>query len=379
MSINYNSCPSPSFVLEEARLRKNLVLLQHVQQQADISIILALKAFAMWKVFPLVGQYLSGATASSLHEARLIFEEMGVKAHTYSPAYIPRELEELLGYSSHITFNSIQEYERHRAQLEAFPSKVSPGIRVNPEYSTVETDLYNPAVPGSRLGEMVDAFGGKLPDGVEGLHFHTLCESGAEDLEKLLAAFEQRFGHFIPQLKWVNFGGGHLITRKDYNVPLLIKLLRDFRARYRVEVIMEPGSAVAWETGVLVASVLDIIESGGIKTAILDVSFTAHMPDTLEMPYRPVIEGASDPVENRPSYRLGGISCLAGDYLEEYGFENELQVGDRVIMKDMIHYTMVKTNHFNGVLHPSICIRKEDGNLEVVRTFTYEDYKNRLS
>lgn len=379
MNINYNACPSPSFVLEEARLRKNLVLLQHVQQEADISIILALKAFAMWKVFPLVGQYLSGATASSLHEARLIFEEMGVKAHTYSPAYIPRELEELLGYSSHITFNSIQEYERHRAQLEAFPSKVSPGIRVNPEYSTVETDLYNPAVPGSRLGEMVDAFGAKLPDGIEGLHFHILCESGAEELEKLLAAFEQRFGHFIPQLKWVNFGGGHLITRKDYNVPLLIKLLRDFRARYGVEVIMEPGSAVAWETGVLVASVLDIMESGGIKTAILDVSFTAHMPDTLEMPYRPVIEGAIDPVENQPRYRLGGISCLAGDYLEEYGFENELQVGDRVILKDMIHYTMVKTNHFNGVLHPCICIRKEDGNLEVVRRFTYEDYKNRLS
>lgn len=379
MSVDYTACPSPAFVLEEGRLRKNLELLQQVEQEAGVSIILALKAFAMWQVFPLVGQYLSGATASSLHEARLIFEEMGVKAHTYSPAYIPRELEALLGYSSHITFNSIKQYQDHRVQLAAFPHKVSPGIRVNPEYSTVETDLYNPAIPGSRLGEMLGAFGGELPVGIEGLHFHTLCESGAEDLEKLLAAFEQRFGHFIPQLKWVNFGGGHLITRKDYNVTLLIKILRNFRTRYGVEVILEPGSAVAWETGVLVASVLDIMESGGIKTAMLDVSFTAHMPDTLEMPYRPEIEGASDPVEGLPRYRLGGISCLAGDYLEEYSFKNELQVGDRVILKDMMHYTMVKTNHFNGVSHPCICRWREDGNFEVVRTFTYEDYKNRLS
>lgn len=379
MSIDYTSCPSPAFVLEEAKLRKNLALLQQVEQEAGVSIILALKAFAMWEVFPLVGQYLSGATASSLHEARLISEEMGVKAHTYSPAYIPRELEALLGYSSHMTFNSIKQYRDHRAQLEAFPHKVSPGIRVNPEYSTVETDLYNPAMPGSRLGEMIGAFEGILPAGIEGLHFHTLCESGAEDLEELLAAFEQRFGHFIPQLKWVNFGGGHLITRKDYNVPLLIKLLRNFRARYGVDVILEPGSAVAWETGVLVASVLDIMESGGIKTAILDVSFTAHMPDTLEMPYRPEIVGASDPLEGLPRYRLGGISCLAGDYLEEYSFENELQVGDRVILKDMMHYTMVKTNHFNGVSHPCICRWKEDGVLEVIKAFTYADYRDRLS
>lgn len=379
MSIDYTACPSPAFVLEEARLRKNLELLQQVEQEAGVSIILALKAFAMWQMFPLVGQYLSGATASSLHEARLIFEEMGVKAHTYSPAYIPSELDALLGYSSHITFNSIKQYQAHRAQLAAFPHKVSPGIRVNPEFSTVKTDLYNPAMPGSRLGEMIDAFAGELPAGIEGLHFHTLCESGAEDLEQLLTAFEQRFGHFVPQLKWVNFGGGHLITRKGYNVPLLIELLRDFRTRYGVEVILEPGSAVAWGTGVLVASVLDIMESGGIKTAILDVSFTAHMPDTLEMPYRPEIEGASDPVEGLPRYRLGGISCLAGDYLEEYSFKNELQVGDRVILKDMMHYTMVKTNHFNGVSHPSICRWSEDGHLEVIKTFTYTDYRDRLS
>ncbi|MEZ5043848.1 MAG: carboxynorspermidine decarboxylase [Saprospiraceae bacterium] len=379
MNINYQAVPSPSFVLEEARLRQNLTLIQGVQEAADVSIILALKGFSMWKVFPFVKQYLKGATASSLYEARLIFEEMGVKAHTYSPAYLPDEFEEILGYSSHITFNSISEYHRYQKRLAAFPVKVSPGIRVNPEYSPVEVALYNPAAPGSRLGEMVEAFAAGLPEGVEGLHFHTLCESGADDLEKVLAAFEKRFAHFLPQLKWVNFGGGHLMTRKGYDLDLLIRLLKDFRQRHGVEVILEPGSAIAWETGVLVASVLDIIESRGIKTAILDVSFTAHMPDTLEMPYRPRIVGASDPVEGLPTYRMGGVSCLAGDFMSAYSFPHELQVGDRVILEDMIHYTMVKTTMFNGVKHPSICIWKENGSLEVVRTFQYEDYKHRMS
>ena len=376
MAIKHEVCPSPSFVLDEAKLIKNLELLKEVQERAGVSIILALKAFSMWKLFPLVDQYLSGATASSLHEARLIFEEMGRKAHTYAPAYLPREFDEILKYSSHITFNTLTEYERHQAKV---PSGVSIGLRVNPGYSPVETDLYNPAIVGSRLGEWSTALEGGWPSGIEGLHVHTLCESGAEHFELLVQAVEHHFGPYLKQLKWVNFGGGHLITRTGYNVDLLVKTLIDFRSRHEVEIILEPGSAVAWETGDLVSTVLDVVDSGGIKTAILDVSFTAHMPDTLEMPYRPDIIGAIDPEEGRPTYRLGGVSCLAGDYLTEYSFENELTVGDRVILRDMIHYTMVKTNHFNGVLHPSICKWTVDDKLEVLKSFTFEDYKGRLS
>ncbi len=378
--IAYDKIPSPAYVLDMKLLRRNLELISRVQKEADVNIILALKGFAMWRVFPMVGQYLKGATASSLHEARLIFEEMGVKAHTYSPAYLSDEFEETLRYSSHITFNSIAQYERYREALKAAPEHVSPGLRVNPEYSEVEVDLYNPAAPGSRLGEMVEAFENGLPEGIEGLHFHTLCESSSYALEKVLEAFEARFSRFFPQLKWVNFGGGHLMTRKDYDTEHLIGLLQDFRKRHNLEVILEPGSAIAWETGVLVSTVQDIVESRGIRTAILDVSFTAHMPDTLEMPYRPRIIGASiEPQAGKPTYRMGGVSCLAGDYMAAYSFEHELQPGDRLVFEDMIHYTMVKTTMFNGVRHPDICIWHENDELEVVRRFTYEDYKGRLS
>lgn len=376
MAIQYDACPSPSFVLDEAQLIKNLELLKEVQERAGVSIILALKAFSMWKLFPLVGQYLSGATGSSLHEARLIYEEMGRKAHTYSPAYLPAEFSEIVRYSSHITFNTLTEYQRYRAKV---PPGVSMGLRVNPGYSPVETDLYNPAIAGSRLGEWPAALEGSWPSGVEGLHVHTLCESGADHFKRLVEAVEQHFGPYLKHLKWVNFGGGHLITRQGYDVDLLVETLVDFRSKYELEVILEPGSAIAWETGDLVSTVLDIIDSGGIKTAILDVSFTAHMPDTLEMPYRPAIVGATDPITGKPTYRLGGVSCLAGDYLSEYSFENELVAGDRVILKDMIHYTMVKTNHFNGVMHPNICKWTVDDKLEVLKSFTFEDYKGRLS
>ncbi len=381
MPIDYSKIPSPAYVLEMSLLKRNLELIKSVQDRAGVSIILALKGFAMWRVFPLVAQYLKGATASSLWEARLIFEEMGKKAHTYSPAYLPEDFATILRYSSHITFNSINQYLQYKDQVSAFPEKVSPGIRVNPEYSEVETDLYNPAAPGSRLGEVIDNFKGQLPEGVEGLHFHTLCESSSFELEKVLAAFESRFAPFFPQLKWVNFGGGHLMTRKDYDTNHLVQLLQDFRRRYpHLEVILEPGSAIAWETGVLVSTVLDIIENRGVKTAILDVSFTAHMPDTLEMPYRPRIIGADrEPVAGKPAYRMGGVSCLAGDYMTEYSFDHELQIGEKIILEDMIHYTMVKTSTFNGVKHPNIDIWHEDGTLEVVREFGYEDYKNRLS
>lgn len=377
---DYAQLSAAAYVLEERKLRENLELIHRVQTEAGVSIILALKGFAMWSVFPIVKQYLSGATASSLHEARLIYEEMGCKAHTYAVAYLPDEFEEILQYSSHITFNTLSEYHRYEARVRRHASPVSMGVRVNPEYSEVEVALYNPCAPGSRLGEVVDAFAGGLPEGVEGLHFHTLCESSSYDLEKVLAAFEERFGRFFDRLKWVNFGGGHLMTRKGYDIAHLVRLLRDFRRRYpHLEVILEPGSAIAWDTGVLVAHVLDIVQNRGIRTAILDVSFTAHMPDTLEMPYRPRVRGATDLTPGKPSYRLGGVSCLSGDYMLEYSFDRELAPGDTLIFEDMIHYTMVKTTMFNGVRHPDICILREDGKLDVVRRFRYEDYRDRLS
>lgn len=373
--------PSPCFVLEETLLRRNLQLIDEVQKAAGVTIILAFKGFAMWSTFPIVREYLSGATASSLNEARLCFEEMGVKSHTYAVAYAPREFGKILGYSSHLTFNSLSQYKRFRGKLEASAQRVSPGIRVNPGWSPVDTALYNPASPGSRLGEPVENFKGQLPDGIEGLHFHTLCESSSYDLEKTLEHFERQFGTFLPKLKWVNFGGGHLMTRAGYDVPHLIKTLQAFKSRYpNLKVILEPGSAIAWETGVLVSTVLDIVKNKNVKTAILDVSFTAHMPDTLEMPYRPRVRGAHvEPVPGQPQYRLGGVSCLSGDFLEEYSFDQPVKVGQKIVLEDMIHYTMVKTSTFNGVTHPSIAILRPDGKLDVVRRFGYKDYRNRLS
>lgn len=378
--MDFNKIKGPAFVLDELALENNLGLIQKVRDQSGVQIILALKGFAMWRVFPKVYAYLNGATASSLYEARLIFEEMGCKAHTYCVAFRPEEFDEICTYSSHMTFNSISQYNFFIDRLKKNDKNISPGIRVNPEYSKVETALYNPAAPGSRLGEVIDNFKGKLPEGVEGLHFHTLCESSSYDLENTLAVFEEKFGKFFPQLTWVNFGGGHLMTRKGYDITHLIGLLRSFKQRYpHLEVILEPGSAIAWDTGPLVANVLDIHQSHGIKTLILDVSFTAHMPDTLEMPYRPRIRGAGEVQEGKPTYRLGGTSCLAGDYMFEYSFDEEVEIGDKIMLEDMMHYTMVKTTMFNGVHHPDICIWTRDGQLETVRTFAYEDYKNRLS
>lgn len=373
--------PSPCFVLDEALLRRNLELIDRVQKEAGVTIILAFKGFAMWSAFPLVRQYLKGATASSLNEARLCYEEMKVKSHTYAVAYAPREFGKIMSYSSHITFNSIAQYKRFRKKLEGSPERISAGIRVNPGWSPVGTALYNPAAEGSRLGEPMENFKGQLPEGVEGLHFHVLCESSSYDLEKTLEHFEAQFGAFLSKVKWVNFGGGHLMTRAGYDVPHLIHTLQAFRKRYpHLEVILEPGSAIAWETGVLVSTVLDIVKNKGVKTAILDVSFTAHMPDTLEMPYRPRVRGAqTEPEKGKPQYRLGGVSCLSGDFMEEYSFGQPLKIGQKLVFEDMIHYTMVKTSTFNGVTHPSIAIWREDGKLDVVRRFGYKDYRNRLS
>lgn len=380
MPINYDHIPSPCYVLDEQLLRKNLALINRVQQEAGIQVILAFKGFAMWSAFPIVREYLSGATASSLNEARLCFEEMGTKAHTYAPAYLPHEFPEILDLSSHIVFNSLNQLAQFREQVLNHSEKVSIGLRVNPEYSDVSTDLYNPASPTSRLGISAQHLANGLPEGVEGLHFHVLCESDSYALEKVLTNLEKKFGHLLKEVKWVNMGGGHLMTREGYDTNHLVQILKAFKEKHQVEIILEPGSAIAWQTGDLVSTVLDIVDNGGEKTAILDVSFTCHMPDTLEMPYKPVVVGAdSEPVPGKPRYRLGGTSCLAGDFMSAYSFEKELNIGDQIVLKDMIHYTMVKTTTFNGVAHPAIGIWRQNGGFELVRQFGYEDYKNRLS
>ncbi len=378
--MDYSKIYSPAFVLDEKLLRKNLELINDVQKKAGIEIILAFKGFAMWSTFPLVREYLSGATASSLFEARLCFEEMKTRAHVYSPVYFENEFDELMSYSSHIVFNSFNQFNKFYPETKKTDHPISCGIRVNPEYSDVETDLYNPSAPGSRLGVGADEFPDDLPEGIEGLHFHVLCESDSFSLEKVLENLEAKFGKYLHQVKWVNMGGGHLMTREGYDHEHLIQLLKKFKQKYNVKVILEPGSAIAWETGILLSTVKDIVEHKGIKTAILNVSFTAHMPDTLEMPYRPKITGASDPKENSKFlYRLGGVSCLAGDYMETYDFGKKLNIGDLVVFKDMIHYTMVKTTMFNGVNHPAIVILKENDIIQIIRKFQYEDFKGRLS
>jgi carboxynorspermidine decarboxylase len=367
-------------VLDKKLLRQNLELINKVQTEAEIEIILAFKGFAMWSTFPLVREYLSGATASSLNEARLCFEEMKTRAHVYSPVYFEKEFDELMSFSSHIVFNSFNQFNKFYAQTQKADHPISCGIRVNPEYSDVETDLYNPSAAGSRLGVGSDEFPEELPEGIEGIHFHVLCESDSYSLGKVLQNLEAKFEKYLHQVKWVNMGGGHLMTRKGYDHKHLIQLLQNFRKKYNVKVILEPGSAIAWDTGVLISKVKDIVKHKGIKTAILDVSFTAHMPDTLEMPYRPRIVGAKDPDENsKHLYRLGGVSCLAGDFMEAYDFGRELNISDTIVFQDMIHYTMVKTTMFNGVNHPIIAIWTEKDDLQIIREFGYTDFKGRLS
>lgn len=376
--INHLHLPSPCFVLDEVRFRKNLELIRSVKNQAGVEIILAFKAFAMWSVFPIVREYIPCSTASSLAEARLAFEEMGSPAHTYAPAYSDKEFDQIMQYSSHITFNSLAQFEKFYPRTQFY--NISCGLRINPEFSGVGTDLYNPCSPGSRLGIIAENMGDKLPEGVEGLHFHTLCESNSFDLEKTLLVVEQNFGHIFDSIKWINMGGGHLMTREGYNTDHLVQVLKAFKGRYpHLQFILEPGSAFAWRTGDLVATVLDIVDNKGIKTAMLDVSFSCHMPDCLEMPYKPAIVGATDAIPGKPTYRMGGSSCLAGDFYGDWSFEQPLQVGDRIIFEDMIHYTMVKTTMFNGVTHPSIGIWTKENEFKLVREFGYEDYKGKLS
>ena len=380
MNIDYSKIPSPCYVIDEERFHRNLALIKQVSEESGAEIILAFKGFAMWGVFPILKEYISGASASSLHEARLCFEEVGVPAHTYSPAYKETDFESILKYSSHITFNSLAQYYKYSGILSGYPKKISTGLRINPEYSEIGHDIYNPCSPGSRLGiTSNDLMKEGIPDGLEGLHFHVLFESDSYVLEKVLEVVELKFSKLFHKLKWINMGGGHLITRKGYDTEHLVEILKRFRERSGLHIILEPGSAFAWETGELISTVEDIVENKGIKTAILDVSFTAHMPDCLEMPYKPKIVGATDPVQGKPTYRLGGNSCLSGDFMGEWSFDSELKPGDRIIFLDMIHYTMVKTTTFNGVQHPSIGIWTRDNKFRLLKRFGYEDYKNRLS
>ena len=377
MPVDFNRIPTPCYVIDESLLRKNLELISSVRDSAAVDILVAFKAFSTWRVFPIFREYGFGASASSLNEARLALEELGVKAHTYSPAYEEGSIADILGCSSHISFNSINQLQKYGKI--AHQGGVSMGLRVNPEFSDTAYDIYNPCKPGSRFGITAEQLDDDFPQGVEGLHFHTLFEADSFALEKVLAVFVKKFGKFLSQVKWVNMGGGHLMTKKGYDIPHLVKMLGDFKARHNVEVILEPGSAFAYQAGYLVSTVLDIVENQGIKTAILDVSFTCHMPDCLEMPYKPVILGATDEIPGKPTYRMGGNSCLAGDSMGNWSFDQDLKPGDRVIFDDMMHYTTVKTTMFNGVAHPSIGIWSDSSGFRLVREFHYQDYKSRLS
>ena len=373
---------TPVYIIEETLLRRNLALISEVARRTDSQWILAFKAFALWKTFPIFREYISSTTASSLSEARLAFEEFGAKAHTYSPAYKDDEFDEIVRCSSHLTFNSLSQYERFHERA----GECSLGLRVNPEYSEVETLLYNPCAPGTRFGVSADKLPEQLPSDIKGFHCHCHCESGSDVFERSLQHIEEKFAKWFPQLEWINFGGGHLVTRKDYDIERLVRLMQGFHERYPwLKVIFEPGSAFAWQTGPLVASVVDIVEDKGIRTAILDVSFTCHMPDCLEMPYFPEVRGAEH-VENEELrmkneeflYRLGGNSCLSGDWMGDWQFDHELKVGEQIIFEDMIHYTTVKTNTFNGITHPSIAMEHSDGTLEMLREYSYEDYRDRM-
>ena len=375
------SYPTPYYIVYEEKLRRNLSLISSVAREAGADIIMAFKANALWRTFGIMREYGVKFTASSLNELRLGNEELECLGHSYCPAYTAQTIGEYLKGSSHITFNSLSQFDRFRDTVADFNAsgshRVSPGLRVNPQCSVIETDIYNPALPGSRFGVTADCIGDALPAGIEGLHFHSLCESSSYDLEKVLGAFEEQFGKYLPGVKWINMGGGHLKTRADYDTAHLISLLQEFRSRYPwLKVILEPGSAFTWRTGDLITSVVDIVENQGVKTAIIDASFACHMPDTLEMPYKPAI------TESIPDgefvYRLGGNSCLSGDFMGDWTFDHPLEPGEKLTLEDMNHYTTVKTNMFNGISHPSILLRRDDGAIVALREYTYEDYKNRM-
>jgi carboxynorspermidine decarboxylase len=385
-TIQYPQIPSPCYVLEQKALIQNLELLQMVQQKSGAKIICALKGYSLWPTFPLIKQYLYGATASSYYEARLAREEMNAQVHVYAPVYTPNDFEKILPLSDHISFNSMAQWERFKPRVQQYNGQkqhsgepaISCGIRVNPECSSVDTDLYNPCGYGSRLGVTIDEFKPELLQGIEGLHFHALCEQNSDALQAVLQAFEEKFGAYVAQMKWVNFGGGHHITRADYNIEHLIQLIVQFREKYNVQVILEPGEAVGWQTGFLKTTVQDVVHNRGVYTIMLDASIAAHMPDCLEMPYRPAVRGAGKAGEKAWNCRIGGTTCLAGDFLEDYSFDQPVQPGDEIIFEDMIHYTMVKTTFFNGVSHPHIGMLQANGEFTLLRSQDYQAYKDKL-
>ncbi|MHC4884287.1 MAG: carboxynorspermidine decarboxylase [Planctomycetota bacterium] len=370
--------PSPCFVLEEERLAHNLSILDRVQRESGAKILLALKGFAMHAVFPQIRAVLAGTTASSLNEALLGQREFGKELHTCCVAYRDDEIDRLAALSDHLVFNSFSQWVRFRETAALADTSPSCGIRINPEVGDADVDIYNPCGRHSRLGVTRDQFRPDLLDDLAGLHFHALCEKNSDSLEQVLTGVEERFGEWLGRMEWVNFGGGHHITRDDYDLGLLTSLVKGFRERYGVEVYLEPGEAVALNAGVLIATVLDIVENEGL-TAILDTSASTHMPDVLEMPYRPEIRGAGEPGEKAHTYRLGGATCLAGDRIGEYSFDAPLQLGDRLVFHDMAHYSMVKTTTFNGINLPAIGIRQLDGSFRLIKSFGYEDYRGRLS
>jgi carboxynorspermidine decarboxylase len=381
VNIPFSDLPSPCFLLDEKLLRKNLELIKSVADKSGAKIILALKGFSMFSAFSLVKQYVPGTTASSLNEARLGHFEFGGEVHAYCVAYLEKEFEEMMSYCGHITFNSIAQWEQFKPRIQANKKKISCAIRINPEYSEVETELYNPCIPGSRLGMTSDKFKGKLPEGIEGLHVHNLCEKNSYALERTWIEIEKKFDGLLTQISWINFGGGHLMTKDGYDHDHLIKLIKGIYQKHPniKEIILEPGSAFAWQTGYLISTVLDVIESGGKQVVIIDSSVSAHMPDCIEMPYTARIIGARISEEGPYIYKVGGLTCLAGDHMGPYSFDKQLKPGDTLVFEDMIHYTMVKTTTFNGVNLPDIGIWKENDTFKLVKSYGYEEYKARLS
>ena len=378
MDIDFSVPPTPCYVVDKHLLTDNLKILKYVEDKTGCKILLAQKAFSMFSMYPLIGRYLSGAASSSLFEARLAYEEMGKEVHIYSPAYREDEFNEIIRYCDHIVFNSFAQWDKFKDKIRESGKKISCGIRVNPEYSEIKTEIYNPCAAGSRLGVTAENFKTGNLDGIDGLHFHTMCEQGADTLEKTVHIFDDKFGRYLQKMKWVNFGGGQHITKKGYDLKKLIDSISYIKNKYNVDIYLEPGEAVALNTGFLVSTILDITENGGVNIAILDTSAACHMPDVLEMPYRPEIIGAGKAGEYAYTYRLGGPTCLAGDIIGSYSFKQLLKTGDKLVFCDMAHYTMVKNNTFNGENLPSIVLHDSDG-FHIIRKFGYEDFKTRLS
>lgn len=373
-----NELPTPYYIVYENKLRKNLELIDSVRKRSGAEIIMAFKANALWRTFDIIKEYGFKFTASSLNEMYLGNKYLDAKAHTYCPVYTDSTIDEFLNGSSHITFNSLEQAQRYVEKAKA--KGVSCGLRVNPMCSVIETDIYNPALPGSRFGVTAEQIGAEIPEGIEGLHFHALCESDSSDLVKVLDAFETQFGHLLPNVKWVNMGGGHLMTRQGYDVDLLIETIKSFKQRHpHIDVILEPGSAFTWRTGDLVTTVVDVVENQGIATAIIDASFACHMPDCLEMPYKPTITDSLDEAtKGSHHYRVGGNSCLSGDFIDGWDFTDKLKVGQKLRFEDMNHYTNVKTNMFNGIQHPMVVLCSQDEECKILRQYTFKDYEERM-